>query len=153
MGNRKFLSLMTRTQNRAFAKKTPGDSLKNNHDSNVLQRTDVIESPSEITEQIEKSEPSRKITKTLPKIDSFLIHDFNFKIMEEEENPHKEPSVNPFLLPMLIEIRNPNWNAKITDCKEFYRTEYVVGCYGSIESIIELSKDPDVISVESADVG
>lgn len=149
MENRKFLSFVVKTQKSAFEISI----LKKGQASGVVERAEVIEPPSEIAEQVEESNPSRKITKTLPKIDSFLIHDFNFNIIEEEENPHREPSPNPFLLPMLIEISNPNWDSEVPDYKEFYRTEYMVGCYGSIETIKVLSQDPDVIRVKVADVG
>jgi hypothetical protein len=101
----------------------------------------------------ERKKLSQRITKTLPKIDSFLIHDFNFNIIEEEENLHGESSSSPFLLPMIIEISNPNWDSKVPDYREFYRTEYMVSCYGSIETIKVLSEDPDVIRVKVADVG
>jgi hypothetical protein len=153
MENEKSLGFITTTPTPAFVNRTPGDSLKNGHSSDAVERNDIIKSPSEVTEQIEKIKTSRKITKTLPKIDSFLIHDFNFNIIEEEENLHREPSPNPFLLPMLIEISDPNWDSKVPDYEEFYRTEYMVGCYGSIETVKALSKDPDVIRVKGADVG
>jgi hypothetical protein len=153
MGSRKFLNFMTRTQNFLDKPTTVAKSSKSSEEFELSKSSTAIELPSKAVARAKRSESSKQITRTLPKIDSFLIHDFNFNIMEEEENPHKEPSSSPFLLPMLIEISNPNWDSKVPDYEEFYRTEYIVGCYGSIETIKVLSQDPDVIRVKVADVG
>jgi hypothetical protein len=97
-----------------------------------------------------------KANQSFDKIDSFLINDFNHNLREKENsNPHKQSSKDPFLLPMIIEIGNPNWKSKMPPShhKEYYRSDRIVACYGSIEDVKSLNDDEDVICVEAADIG
>jgi hypothetical protein len=104
-----------------------------------------------------KVEQSISITNLpLDKVDSFLVHDFSFHLRNREEvNSQKQAEEVPFLLPMIIEISNPDWKSKmpLAHHKEFYRSDHIVACYGSIEDVESLNNDPEVICVEAADVG
>jgi hypothetical protein len=91
------------------------------------------------------------VQKPLDKIDSFLIHRFSSKILRKELDSQEgvTPST-PFLLPMMVQVSNPQWKPKeVPDCYEYYRTKQIVGCYGSIESVKVLDRDPEVVYVES----
>lgn len=78
---------------------------------------------------------------TIDKIDSRLIHEFN--LMNDRESK----------LPMLFRVNNPDWHSKITDYDELYRLGDIIGCYGSVHTVQELSKDEEVIYVELSDSG
>jgi hypothetical protein len=93
-------------------------------------------------------------TLALDKIDSFLVNDFSFNL-KKRRGGDTQTQEAPFLLPMVIEISNPDWKSKmpLSHHKEFHRSDYIVACYGSIEDIKALNDDPEVICVEAAEVG
>jgi transcriptional regulator with GAF, ATPase, and Fis domain len=84
---------------------------------------------------------SSLIKDIIDKIDSRLIHEFN--LMNDRESK----------LPMLFRVNNPDWRAEIADYDELYRLGDVIGCYGSVRTIQELSKDERVMYVELSDSG
>jgi hypothetical protein len=106
--------------------------------------------------KLNKEQNSSSKTLSLDKIDSFLLNDFSFNLKKKESgNQQDRVEEPPFLLPMVIEISNPNWKSKmpLSHHKEFHRSDHIVACYGSIEDVKALNDDPEVICVEAADVG
>jgi hypothetical protein len=90
---------------------------------------------------------SKPLTLTLEKINSFLIQNFNFGLktfMSTDEIP-------VFLLPMIVEVSNPNWTIIHPNCIVFHQSDDMVGLYGPIEILQLLDNDPEVLSVEPGD--
>jgi GAF domain-containing protein len=79
------------------------------------------------------------IESTIDKIDSRLIHEFN--LIGDRRSK----------LPMLFRVSDPHWQAKVEDLDELYRLGDIIGCYGSVRTIQELSQDEKVIYVQLSD--
>lgn len=85
------------------------------------------------------------------KVDSYLYHLFKNK-REASKKPNKRIKArHPILLPMLIKLSSANWLPKdVPDLRIITKMGNIIACTGSLDTVISLENDPNVISIESS---
>jgi len=84
-------------------------------------------------------------------IDDYIFHAFD--VLEDQVASRGAESLEgeaKIVLPMLIEVDDPNWNRDLPGFTELSRIDNIIACTGTRETIRVLSDDPSVISVEAS---
>jgi hypothetical protein len=103
-----------------------------------------------LQEAIQKEYNPAPKSKTMQKVDSFLIHEFKVRIEKLKSQGNYDDNI-PIILPIIVEVKDSLWKAeKIPDFEELYRSGNAIICNGSLQSVEALNNEKVVICIEAS---